>query len=438
MTYQAALNWIHSRMSFGSRPGLIRVEALLDKLDNPQNKIKTVHIAGTNGKGSTVTDLRCLLEEEGLKVGSFTSPFINYFNERIAINNQPIGNADLVKWVEKIKPLVAELDQDEELAGITQFEIITALMFAYFYEEAVDIAIVEVGLGGLLDSTNVITPLATVITTIGLDHMDILGDSLSEIALQKAGIIKKEVPVVLGGLPEEALSVITIKAAELKAPVIHFNQDYLISHGQSLGLAGEQFTFKNNLLSLEQVKVSLIGTHQIDNAALAIELYCQLADQLNYRVSEAHIRQSLLKAKWSGRFEVIQNEPLMIIDGAHNEPAIDVLVSNCAQLFPEKKIRILFGALQTKDVSQMLGQLSKITNSQLFLTRFDYPKSFEMDDYKQLDLPANSQLVTDWQVSLPELLAKTDSDEVLLVTGSLYFISQVREFILGGQYNETV
>lgn len=433
MTYQEALDWIHSRLTFGSRPELLRVEALLERLDNPHQNLRCVHIGGTNGKGSTVTDLRCLLEAENLKVGSFTSPFITSFNERVTINDQPISDEDLVRWVGIIQPLVAEMDTDEELWGITQFEIITVLMFAYFAEQKVDVALVEVGLGGRLDSTNVIVPLLSAITTIGLDHMDILGNTLAAIADQKAGIIKKERPVITGRIPEEALQVIARQAEELSATHILFDQDYVVTSLGSTDLVGEVFDFRNQWLDLKEVSVSLVGSHQVDNAALAIEIYCQLAEELGYTISESHIRSALAKAHWSGRFEVLKETPLVIIDGAHNEPAIDVLVKNCQERFPDKAVTVLFGALKTKDVSRMLGRLAEIKNSQLYVTGFDFPKALTVADYKALNVSVPIHPVESWQETMPQLIAGTSDQGVLLITGSLYFISQVRDYLLKGE-----
>lgn len=191
VTVDEAIEWIHSRLPYGSKPGLARVAALLASLGNPEKKVPTIHIAGTNGKGSTVTYLRYMLEEAGLTVGTFTSPYIEQFNERIAINGQNISDQHLIHYVEKYQPLVQTMDRQAAIAGITELETLTVMAFDYFYEEQVDVAIIEVGLGGLLDSTNVACPLLTAITTIGKDHTEILGDTLEKIAYQKAGIIKK-------------------------------------------------------------------------------------------------------------------------------------------------------------------------------------------------------------------------------------------------------
>ncbi|CAM3267599.1 bifunctional folylpolyglutamate synthase/dihydrofolate synthase [Vagococcus fessus] len=435
MTYQEALDWIHGRLAFGNRPGLQRVEALLEKLDNPQNKIKTVHIAGTNGKGSTVTDLRCLLEEENLKVGTYTSPFITYFNERIAINNRPIPNDELVRWVLKLQPLVAELDATEEVSGITEFEIVTALMFGYFAEQKVDIAIVEVGLGGLLDCTNVIMPLASAITTIGMDHMDILGNTIEEIAFQKAGIIKVEVPVVLGDLPEEAVSVITGEANSKTSSVYKYGESFKSSEQQSVEWVGEMFAYQSDELNLSEVMVSLIGKHQVDNASVAIKLYELLAQPLGYKCSEGTIKSALSKAHWSGRMEVIRKEPLIILDGAHNEPAVTRLVESLASMAHDRKIHVMFASLSTKDCQPMIELFQTLPNVELTVTTFDYPKARAIKDYPASVL-SEVKSERNWQEGLLKLTKACHSEDMVVVTGSLYFISQVRAFILGGEFYE--
>ncbi|WP_314060015.1 folylpolyglutamate synthase/dihydrofolate synthase family protein [uncultured Vagococcus sp.] len=429
MTYMEALEWIHSRLPFGSRPGLERINALLDKLDNPQHKIKTVHVGGTNGKGSTVTFLRCLLEEAGLKVGTFTSPYITAFNERIAINNQPIPDKQLVALVEKFQPLVAELDKSTDLGGATEFEIITAMMFDYFYEEAVDVAIVEVGLGGTLDCTNVITPLISGITTIGLDHMDILGDTLPEIAHQKAGIIKAGRPIVTGNIPLEALNVLIASAKEKGSPLAQYQSDYRLNNPFSLGIKGESFDFVSHNLAAEGVNIPLIGQHQRDNAGLALEMFRQLGPDLGYDPTLIDFRRALLKAEWAGRMETISESPLVLIDGAHNEPAVQVLVDNLLLEFPNRKIYTIFAAIKPKAVEKMLQLLLTVPEMHLYLTTFDYPKAYNLTDYPIAGLEA-TELIPDWKKALVELKGQLTGDDVLLVTGSLYFISQVRSFLL--------
>ena len=428
MNYEETVAWIHDRIKFGIRPGLIRINELLDRLDNPQNKLKTVHIGGTNGKGSTTTFLRCLLEEQGLTVGTFTSPYIESFNERVAINGQPIPDEDLVELVKKIKPIVDEMDTVEELKNAVEFEILTAIMFQYFLEKEVDIVLVEVGLGGRYDCTNVITPLASAITTIGLDHVDILGDSIEEIASQKAGIIKENVPVVIGKVEEAALKVIKEEATNLNSPVFQYGEEFTSKYIQPDESWGEIFNFRSQELDLSHLKISLLGKHQVDNASVAIELYSIVSKSLGLPVTGKDIQKGLKKAFWPGRMEKISDEPLIVLDGAHNDHAMQVLVQNLKTEFKGQHIHTIFGALSTKDIASMIKDLKTVPNLDLKVTTFDYPKAFTKEQYEELGLNAYNS----WQAALAETLEELTGDDLVLVTGSLYFISQVRETLLGG------
>ncbi|MGO2083636.1 bifunctional folylpolyglutamate synthase/dihydrofolate synthase [Vagococcus sp.] len=428
MNYEETVEWIHGRLKFGIRPGLIRINEVLERLDNPQHKVRTIHIGGTNGKGSTTTFLRCLLEEAGLTVGTFTSPYIEQFSERIAINGQPIPDDDLVAVFNKVKPIIDEMDQDEELKNTVEFEILTAMMFQYFYEKKVDVVIVEVGLGGRFDSTNVIHPLVSAITTLGLDHIDILGDTIEEIAHQKAGIIKARTPIVVGKVEDSAFEVIRAEAEELGSPVYRYGEAFVSEYLQPVDTWGESFNFKSQELKLDHVTTSLLGRHQVDNASVAIQVYLIACEKLGLRVLPKHIKNGLKKAHWPGRMEKISDEPLIILDGAHNEHAMSVLKENLTKEFTGKTIHTIFAALSTKDIKGMLDDLKKVPNLNLRVTTFDYPKAFTKEQYEALDL----EPYTHWQAALADTLNDWSGDDVILITGSLYFISQVREVLLGG------
>lgn len=433
MNYEQAIDWIHGRLPFGLRPGLARVEALLELVGNPQDKLKLVHIGGTNGKGSTVACLSQLLEAEGLRVGTFTSPFIERFNERLSINQQPISDRDLIRLVEKYQPLVAKLDQDPLLKGITEFEVMTAMMFDYFVEQQVEIGIIEVGLGGLLDSTNVLNPLVSAITTLGLDHMDILGDSLEGIAEQKAGIIKREAEVVLGNIPSKALDVMVKRAQELACPVYLMGREFTGTTSKSLGLKGEQFCYTSQELSAIELVTPLVGKHQIENASLAIKIYELLAPRLHYQVVPEKITAALQQVTWAGRMEVLDDSPLIMLDGAHNEPAVRRLVANLEELFPTQRVTLLFAALTTKDVKKMLAMLASVPNSQLVVTTFTYPKAYQLENYVDIVSSQDVLMVSDWQEYIRTFKTSVQENEVLIITGSLYFISEVRAFLLKGE-----
>ena len=392
MSIEEALEWIHSRLKFNIRPGLSRVSALLELLGHPEESLSMIHVAGTNGKGSTVAFTRSIFMQAGLKVASFTSPFITTFGERMSINALPIADDKLIYYVEMIQPLVAELDKDAELTGITEFEIITAMAFKYFSDEQVDLAVIEVGLGGLLDSTNVIKPVVSGITTIGLDHIDILGSTIEEIAAQKAGIIKPGIPVVVGNIELKALRVIWEVARKNTARVYQFPYDYRTEVEEH-----EHFNFFSGQEAILDIEKSLVGLHQIENAGMAIELSLVYASKVGIELTEDVIRSGIREAFWPARMEKLGEKPLILLDGAHN-------------------------------VSQMIKMLQTVKNSHLILTTFDYPKALNLGDFQRLE-EEGVELAPSWELALVRAQKNLAEDDLLLVTGSLYFSSQVREFL---------
>lgn len=423
MSIEEALEWIHSRLKFNIRPGLSRVSALLELLGHPEESLSMIHVAGTNGKGSTVAFTRSIFMQAGLKVASFTSPFITTFGERMSINALPIADDKLIYYVEMIQPLVAELDKDAELTGITEFEIITAMAFKYFADEQVDLAVIEVGLGGLLDSTNVIKPVVSGITTIGLDHIDILGSTIEEIAAQKAGIIKPGIPVVVGNIELKALRVIWEVARKNTARVYQFPYDYRTEVEEH-----EHFNFFSGQEAILDIEKSLVGLHQIENAGMAIELSLVYASKVGIELTEDVIRSGIREAFWPARMEKLGEKPLILLDGAHNVHAINRLLENLSSEFPDKKITIIFSAITTKDISQMIKMLQTVKKSHLILTTFDYPKALNLGDFQRLE-EEGVELAPSWELALVRAQKNLAEDDLLLVTGSLYFSSQVREFL---------
>lgn len=424
MNIDQALEWIHSRLKFNIRPGLTRVEALLKLLGNPERDLSMLHIAGTNGKGSTVAFTRSILRQLDLTVATFTSPFIESFGERMAINEKPIPDEKLIFYVEQVKPLVEQLDADERFAGITEFEIITAVALRYFADEKVDVALIEVGLGGLLDSTNVIEPVASAITTIGLDHMDILGSTLEEIAAQKAGIIKPHTPLVSGRISAKALKVIQQTAEKKQAKHYQFGVDYQVEV-----LEDEYFNYRDDHFELTHLEKSLLGVHQVDNAALAIKLSLIYAEKMKLSLSESAIRRGLQTTFWPARMEKISHKPLTILDGAHNVHAMHRLLENLKTEFSGRNIIILFSAIVTKDITEMIKMLQSIEQSRLILTTFDYPKALKLEEFTYLERD-NVELVESWKDKYQVLKEILKEDDVLLMTGSLYFMAQIREYLL--------
>lgn len=325
---------------------LDRMRLFMARLGNPERQLSVIHVAGTNGKGSTVAFLRDLLMATGKTVGTFTSPFLMRFNERISVDGVPIPDQDLVEMVNRVKPVVDDLDQTLEEGGPTEFEIITAMMFCYF-KDRVDVAVVEVGIGGILDSTNVLTPEVSVITTIGYDHMKLLGSTLPAIAGQKAGIIKHGKPVVVGRIPEEALAVIEKKAVDEKSPIYRLDHEIIVKPKPDRNWE-ESFKFQFDGFTFDTVKIQLLGQYQIANASCALAAF-MLYQAAHHQPWDRHeTLAALAKTVWPGRFEPVSQEPLIVLDGAHNEPAVTEVPQLLKQKFSDREIYIVFAVLADK------------------------------------------------------------------------------------------
>lgn len=428
--YDEALGFIHGRTKFKKSDHLNRMRKFLELLGNPQRKLKAIHVAGTNGKGSTVAYLRDLLMSQGYTVGTFTSPFLVRFNERISVDGQPICDNDLVELVNRVQPIVADLDANYPEGGPTEFEIITAMMFLYF-KTKVDVAVVEVGIGGLLDSTNVFTPAVSVITTIGFDHMKILGNTLPEIAAQKAGIIKPSVPVVAGRLPESAMQVVEKTAAENHSSLYRLGREATATIKSEAGWQ-EKFDYQFGNQLFKGLKISMLGDYQVDNASCALTAFILYQQQQHQKVSQSDVARSLAKTVWAGRFEPINQEPLIVIDGAHNEPAIEELTALLKQRFSDNEIYILFGVLADKQHDKMLATLRTVPNLHIVLTTFQGPGTRAVTDPKELAAQYQNddriEVIDNWQLAIGSISQRMSAEDLFLITGSLYFISDVRAF----------
>ncbi|MCA1031936.1 bifunctional folylpolyglutamate synthase/dihydrofolate synthase [Bacillus timonensis] len=426
-TYEQALQWIHSRLRLGIKPGLKRMEWMMEKLKHPEQQLKAIHVAGTNGKGSTVCYLRNMLQEAGYTVGTFTSPYIEIFNERISLNGVPIGNNEILELTNIIKPLADELEATE-LGAPSEFEVITAMAIHYFSKrEDVDFVIFETGLGGRLDSTNIIKPLITAITNIGYDHMNLLGNSLEEIAFEKAGILKVDIPLVTTVEQETALEVMMKKAEEVKADVYRLNQDFFIGRYQAIKGGGENFSFQSCLGNLESLTLSMKGFHQVKNASLALMILMLLLEKQQIKITEDQIRIGLQKARWIGRFETVQTDPQVIIDGAHNPEGIASLLSTIDAHLSGKKVHIIFSALSDKKLEDMINPLSAIANTITF-TSFDFPRVATAKELYDACKTMNKSFENDWKYAISKKLSVLTEDDVLIITGSLYFLSEVRSY----------
>ena len=420
--------WIANYRTDQPHFGLERMVELLALRGNPHLKLKVIHIGGTNGKGSTIAFLKNMLEKMGLRVGVFSSPYLIHYTDQIAINGESIPEAKLEVLMSEYRSLL-EGEYAPALQGTTEFEIITAIAYDYFASEQVDVAIMEVGMGGLLDSTNVCQPILTGITTIGLDHVALLGDSLEAIAEQKAGIIKQEVPLVTGNIVPEALAVINQIAKAKEAPRLVYGEDYQVSHQESVG-TGEVFDY-SSLVRQGRFQTGLLGLHQVENAGMALTLldaYCQETGR--ELASNIIVAQALKETSWTGRFEVVSRSPLMILDGAHNPHAIKALLATLEERFSDYHKEILFTCIKTKALEDMLDLLENLPDTNLTLTHFDDGRATDEEVLKKVAYSRNLSYQS-WQAFLDQnMIDDEEKKTVRIVTGSLYFLSQVRAYLM--------
>ena len=409
--------------------GLERMEELLALRGNPHLKLKVIHIGGTNGKGSTIAFLEKMLEKLGLRVGVFSSPYLIHYTDQISSNGESIPESRLEALMADYQSLL-EGESADNLQGTTEFEIITALAYDYFASELVDVAIMEVGMGGLLDSTNVCQPILTGITTIGLDHVALLGDTLEAIAEQKAGIIKQGIPLVTGHIVPEALTVIDPIAEAKNAPRLAYGSDYQVRHQESV-MTGEIFDYTSSVRQ-GRFQTGLLGLHQIENAGMALallDIYCQEIGQ--ELASNDLLAQALKETRWPGRLEVVSSDPLLLLDGAHNPHAIKALLATLQERFADYHKEILFTCIKTKALEDMLDLLETVPDSQLTLTYFDDSRATNESVLKETAKSRNLNYQS-WQDFLEQKLTdrKEEKKTVRIVTGSLYFLSQVRAYLM--------
>lgn len=418
----------------GFKPGLDRIQAILDRVGNPEKKVKTIHVAGTNGKGSTSAMMSMILREAGYKVGFFSSPHIQSFNERMRVNGIPIADTDLARLVEVIKPVVEEIEPIEGLGGRASFfEVVTALAFMYFADQKVDALILEVGLGGRLDATNVVHPIASVITSIGLDHTEYLGDTLAAIAGEKAGIIKENVPVITGVQNEEALSVIDQIAKEKSAPL------YTPLKECSWNLLENNLRYQQVDLTLDQttyygLKVGLLGEHQLRNATIGLRTI-QVVQKYYPAVNETAIHDGLRKVKWPGRLELVQENPAVLLDGAHNIQGVEAL--SC---FLEKaksqyqNLYMVMSILGDKEVTAMVKQIAPLATRIIF-TQNNNLRSSTAENLAEALEGENTdfELIPDFEVAIRQTVQKAKDGDLVCITGSLYTISEARELLMPNQ-----
>lgn len=405
--------WLHSRIGLNFRSGLGRMQRAVDLLGNPERTYPIIHVTGTNGKGSTIAFMRELFVAHGKKVGTFTSPHIISLHDRICINGQPIAGEDFVRIANQVKEMEKTLLETHD--QLSFFELLTLIALLYFKEQGVDLVLLEVGIGGLLDTTNVVTGEIAVITSIGLDHQETLGDSLEEIAEQKAGIFKAGKKAVIAKLAPEAELVCQKRVRELDVELYQAGRDFTLKAGN----------FSSKLASFSQLEIGLEGAYQQENASLALQTFLLFMASRDERVEEELVRQALKETHWAGRLERIR--PQIYLDGAHNLPALTRLVEFIqGEIQQGYQVHVLFGALKRKDYQGMLAYLTEqLPQVELKVTGFDYQGSLEESDV------SGYKLVDSYRDFISEFEENANNQDLLFVTGSLYFISEVRAGLVG-------
>lgn len=440
--YDDAISWITGLMSMGMRPGLQRMEYMMQRLGNPERRLKFIHVAGTNGKGSTCAILSHVLHACGYGVGTFTSPYIEKFTNRIQFNGEDISEADCLHVVNQLKPLADEL-KETELGAPSMFELSTAIAILYFAKIACPYYVVwETGMGGRLDSTNIVQPLASVITNIGHDHMDILGDTLEAVAREKAGIIKSGVPVITTEERTECVNVLEHISHTQHTTLYKLHQHF---HIEPVNMNAQEsvFHFEGPFRRMEGLKLPLVGEHQLKNAAAALMTLEVLRQYQALICDEEGIRTGLQQVQWAGRMEKVSENPPIILDGAHNPEGAASLAQSIVQHYEYKKLHFMMGMLESKNHKGYLKHILPLVDT-LIITEPDFPKKWPADqllkqvrELKEYCKPSLEVIVEEnWKSAVQELQRVTTDQDLGIVSGTLYLISDVRSWLLYSAQSE--
>ncbi|KAA9297715.1 bifunctional folylpolyglutamate synthase/dihydrofolate synthase [Streptococcus anginosus] len=402
--------WLESRIGLNFRSGLDRMSQAVSLLNHPEENYPIIHVTGTNGKGSTIAFMSQLFVQHEKKVGTFTSPHMASVHDRICINHEPISDEDFTRLGRQVQEMEKQLRPMHNL--LSYFEILTLMALLYFNEEQVDVALIEVGIGGLLDTTNVVTGDIAVVTSVGLDHQETLGDSIAAIAEQKAGIFKEKKVAVIGPLAEEARRICELRAKKLDVVLYEYGRDFSFSKGR----------FFSPDVNIPHLKLSLAGTYQEENAAVALQSFLLFMGQHSWQVQIELVRKALQETHWAGRLEYFERG--IYLDGAHNLPALSRLVEFIHQQ-EQKEIFLLFGALKRKNYQGMLSYLQQeLPHVQLFVTTFEDDGAIDKQNL------TTETYVSSYREFIEQFIKNSTDNQLLFVTGSLYFIAEVRAFLL--------
>ncbi len=439
MNYSQAEKYLNSFTNYElilgityAQPGysLKHVEELLNRMGNPQLAARTIHIAGTKGKGSVAAMIAQVLSASGYKTGRYTSPHLHNLRERINIDGSSIPEAEFAAAMAEVKPFIESMKQDTTFRQLTYFEALTALAFAYFQKKRVDFQVLEVGLGGRLDATNVARPVVCIITSISLDHTQILGNSLEEIAREKAGIIKSGCWVVLSPQPEEAASVISNICREKEAKVVQVGKD--VTWRKIGGDLHHQSLVIESRTSKYQVNIPLLGDFQLENAATAVAVL-EILVSMGFAISTAHIAQGLAQVKWPGRFQILQQHPTVLVDGAHNVASMKRLVNNIKAYFAHKRIVLVFGTSCDKDIPGIINELVPLS-PQVIITQASHSRAAPIPtlvaEFSKRGIePETKETVTE---AISRALSLANRTDVICVTGSLFVVAEALDYFSVG------
>ncbi|AFS77896.1 folylpolyglutamate synthetase FolC [Gottschalkia acidurici 9a] len=427
MNYNEALEYIHETNKFGSVLGLENIKELLELMGNPQKDLKFIHVAGTNGKGSTCSYITSILSKAGYNVGLFTSPYLETFNERIRIGSENIPNDDLAEVTTFAKESVEKM-LEKGFNHPTEFELVTAIAFEYYKRKKVDYVVLEVGLGGRYDSTNIIDKsIASVIVPIAMDHIDVLGDTLGKIAYEKAGIIKENGFVITYPQEPEAKEVVETVAKEQNAELITVPTENVSI--KEVSEMGTKFNFKYGNYELEDLQISLIGKHQAYNASTALTTLFALRDKGEINITEEHVRKGLEETKWIGRLELLKKSPRFIIDGAHNMQGIEALKKTLQEIFNYDKLILGLGILADKDVDHMIAEMAPL-GDQIIVTEANIFRAMKAEELAERISKYNKNYIVekDIEKAIDKAIEMAGENDLILFSGSLYLIGDVRKY----------
>ena len=454
--YQQSLDFLFGRLNY-ERMGsskystqdfkLSRMEELLNRLGNPQNRVPTIHVAGTKGKGSTSVMMAEMLSAAGYRVGLFTSPHVTRYEERILVNGQQLEPEELVELVSELSQVVVQMDQAENGLSPTFFELTTALAWMQFARQSVDFAVMEVGLGGRLDSTNVCSPLVTVITNISYDHTALLGNTIEQITREKAGIIKAGIPVFSGVTQPEAIAVLEEISQEKQAPLYLMQRDFSGTSMEATevpvlsavtGLPCQQVEVQTPWTRLEQIPVSLLGAHQAINATLAVTVLDYLRQQ-GVEIPLDLLRKGMADLKWPARIELVQKQPPVVLDTAHNGASIQALIDTLSAGFSEPDRVLIFAVTRDKDVQEMLRTLLPHFQTVILTQYISNPRRIPVEELHEItrsiqeEIRNASELVVTTSPEAAWMRARSEATDktLICVTGSFFIAAEMRELLLG-------